>query len=81
MEITRAVGCAELLELDLHRDSVRQGDRFLLCSDGLTREMSDSRIEALLQEGDAGSCAQSLLQEALAAGAHDNVSVLVIDAL
>lgn len=81
MEITRAVGCAEILDLDLHRDSVRQGDRFLLCSDGLTREVSDSRIEVLLQEGDATSCAHSLLQAALAAGAHDNVSVLVIDAL
>jgi type VI secretion system protein ImpM len=81
LAITRAVGCAQLLELDLHRDSVRQGDRFLLCSDGLTREVSDARIEAQMQEGDTLSCATALIQAALASGAHDNVTVLVIDAL
>ena len=78
--ITRAVGGAEALDLDLLSDQVCKGDRFLLCSDGLTREIDDAKLGSILKEGDAVECARQLLQAALAAGAHDNVSVIVIDA-
>jgi type VI secretion system protein ImpM len=78
--ITRAVGCSEVLELDLHRDSVQQGDRFLLCSDGLTHELSDGRIEELMRGGSSSECVSALVQAALAAGGSDNVTALVVDA-
>ena len=46
--ITRAVGGEDTLLLDVRRDRVRLGDRYLLCSDGLTRELTDEQIAALL---------------------------------
>ena len=78
--ITRAVGGEEVLLLDVRRDRVRLGDRYLLCSDGLTRELTTVQIAALLSEGDAKQAAQSLMNTTLAHGARDNVTVIVIDA-
>jgi type VI secretion system protein ImpM len=79
-EITRAVGGGDNLELDLHRDRVSRGDRYLLCSDGLTRELGEAQLTAILSDGDAAACARQLVQATLAAGARDNVTVVVIDA-
>ncbi|HET7203753.1 MAG TPA: type VI secretion system-associated protein TagF [Steroidobacteraceae bacterium] len=81
LAITRAVGGADELELDVHRDRVRRGDRYLLCSDGLTRELDDTRLTSILSDGDAGACVRQLVRETISAGAHDNVTVVVIDAV
>ncbi len=78
--IMRAVGGEDTLLLDVRRDRVRLGDRYLLCSDGLTRELSDEQIAALLGHGDVTQSAQALLDATLAAGARDNVTVVVIEA-
>lgn len=79
--ITRAVGGDASLQLDMRRDRVRLRDRYLLCSDGLTREVSSERIAELLSDGTADEAAQALIEATLQAGAQDNVSVVVIDAL
>ncbi|HEY5809059.1 MAG TPA: protein phosphatase 2C domain-containing protein [Povalibacter sp.] len=78
--IMRAVGGEDTLQLEVRRDRVRLGDRYLLCSDGLTRELSAQQIAALLGEGDVHQSAQALLDATLAAGARDNVTVVVIEA-
>ena len=77
---TRAIGAEETLELEIRRDHVRKGDRFLLCSDGLTHEIDDAHIEACMGAGDATDSARNVMQSALAAGGHDNVTVIVVDA-
>ena len=78
--LTRAIGASDRLELDFQQLDLRQGDRFILCSDGLTRHVSESRIQAL---SDAAAkpeeiCAR-LLAAALEAGAPDNVTISVVD--
>lgn len=78
--ITRAVGGEDTLLLDVRRDRVRPGDRYLLCSDGLTHELPDERIAELLSSGDVQLCAQALIAATLQAGARDNVTVVVVDA-
>jgi type VI secretion system protein ImpM len=78
--ITRAVGAEEALELELRRDHVRKGDRFLLCSDGLTRELDDAAIRDCLRGSDPSEVAHNVLQAAIAAGGHDNVTAVVVDA-
>jgi len=79
--ITRAVGGEDVLLLDVYRDRVRHGDRYLLCSDGLTRELSAARIALLLSTGDAQESTDALIEATLDAGAHDNVTVVVVDAV
>jgi serine/threonine protein phosphatase PrpC len=78
--ITRAVGGESALVLDVRRDRVRLGDRYLLCSDGLTRELSDEQIAAGLSADDVQQCANVLIAATLQAGARDNVTVVVVEA-
>ena len=62
--------------------SLRRGDRFLLCSDGLTDMLTDSQIAAILQEkSDAKACVEALIQGALDAGGKDNVTAIVCTVL
>lgn len=58
---------------------VRPGDRLLLCSDGLTDRVSEGRIAEVLRMRAPGSAAAVLVQAALAAGGHDNVTCVVAD--
>ncbi|MCA9049556.1 MAG: SpoIIE family protein phosphatase, partial [Planctomycetaceae bacterium] len=58
------------------------GDRYVLCSDGVTDGVDDDRILALLQSGnDPQIAAQSLVEAALEGGSRDNITciVLVVD--
>ncbi len=76
--ITRAVGIEEPLDLDaLHLDVV-DGDRYLLCSDGLTRLLSLEEIEALMQHQELEESVQTLIHTALVRGAPDNVTVVSV---
>ncbi len=78
--ITRAVGGETELTLDVFRERMIAGDRFLLCSDGLTRSLSDAEIEAWMARGDIRGAVDGLIQATLDAGAPDNVTALVIEA-
>ena len=78
--ITRAVGAQRQLELDVLRDEVRPGDRFLLCSDGLTRVLTDARLGAALDGQDPTAAVQLLIQATLEGGAPDNVTALIVEA-
>lgn len=78
--ITRAVGGDVTLDLDLVRDQVRPGDRFLLCSDGLTRMVPDEQLAVLLAHQDIAHAVDELIAVTLAAGAPDNVTALVVEA-
>jgi type VI secretion system protein ImpM len=78
--ITRALGGEQALTLDLFRDRVCAGDRFLLCSDGLTRVLRDSDIAEWIAADAIGVAAQGLVRETLDHGAPDNVTVLIVEA-
>lgn len=73
--ITRAVGQEGALELDKIAGRLHAGDTFLLCSDGLFKDMDEPRIAALLAQG---ADAQALVEAAVAAGGRDNVSAVVL---
>jgi type VI secretion system protein ImpM len=78
--ITRAIGAQPRLELDVCREQVRPGDRFLLCSDGLTRAVRDEQIRACMELSDITSAVRSLIKATLDGGAPDNVTALVVEA-
>lgn len=72
---------ADGLEIGYLRAQWEQGDWLLLCSDGLTDELEDPQIAALLRNHtDISTASEGLLQAALNAGGRDNVSVALIQA-
>lgn len=77
--ITRAVGVEPGLQLDVHRDSVRPADRFLLCTDGLTRVLPLPTISTWIQTPDLRAAVDGLIQATLDAGAPDNVTALIAE--
>jgi len=78
--ITRAVGAAESIAFDVTTLMVRDGDIFLLCSDGLSTPVDEQAIAAALAPGDCARAAQALVALALANGGRDNVTVVVVRA-
>jgi serine/threonine protein phosphatase PrpC len=79
--ITRALGADEEVEVDTAVLPVEAGDRFLLCSDGLSDMIPETRVGEILAEapGDPEKPARSLVSAALDAGGADNVTVIVVD--
>jgi type VI secretion system protein ImpM len=76
--ITRAVGAYDELDLDIEMTDVLDGDIFLLSSDGLDKEMSFKDIERVMQTCKPQDIANALIDETLARGARDNVTVIVV---
>jgi len=78
--VTRAIGLGDT-EPDVWLLPTGGRERFLICSDGLTKELDDATItEVLLRDGDASSPADRLVSAAIAAGGLDNITVVVLDA-
>lgn len=78
--ITRALGVDEEVEVDLLSIEVTDGDRILLCSDGLSSMIRSDQIkEVLAAEEDAQTTADSLVDAANEAGGEDNITVVIID--
>lgn len=78
--VTRAVGGQSAIELDVLTEPVRPGDRFLLCSDGLTRAVPEDRIGVHMEIADPRAAVDALIRTTLAAGAPDNVTALIVEA-
>jgi len=76
--ITRAVGASQRLLVDEIRGSLKDGDTVLLCSDGLSLEVEDAEIAAILDGYDCDEASQELLDVSLERGARDNVTLAVI---
>ena len=78
--ITRALGMEPEIEVDWWELIPYRGDRLLLCSDGLTNELSDDRIAATLRQvADPKEAARDLVRQARAEGGGDNITVVVVD--
>ena len=78
--IMRALGSDAHLHPDIYEINVETGDRLLICSDGLSGMIFDDQIENTLRRvQDPQRCASQLVNEAIAAGGHDNVTVIVAD--
>lgn len=79
--VTRAVGVAEEVEVDIVSGDAIAGDQFLLASDGLTRVVDDDEIAAELQRASPGEAADRLIELVLSRGAPDNVSIVIVKLL
>lgn len=74
----RAIGTSVEVLVDIHDLPLLPNDRYLICSDGLTRHVSDSEIENKLSGKKAQTICQELVELALLGGGSDNITVIVL---
>jgi PPM family protein phosphatase len=78
--LTRALGVEPTIEVDIIELAPKHGDRYLLCSDGLPREVSDDQIAAVLSRfSNPAEAARELVAVANLRGGSDNITVVLID--
>ena len=79
--ITKALGTESRVTPDVFALEAEPGDLFLLCSDGLTRELTDTQIESLLDADlSLDELCSRLVKAAKKAGGHDNITCLLVRA-
>ncbi len=77
--LTRALGIEQDLVIDTWELNPVAGDKYLLCSDGLFNEIDDEKIaQILMEDTELEKIAQNLIDHALEAGGHDNITALVL---
>jgi protein phosphatase len=79
-QLTRAVGASDRLELAAEIREVLPGDKYLLCSDGLYEEVSNSEIINLIDLADMREACIALVELANKKGGHDNITVILLRA-
>lgn len=80
--LTRVLGFEPEVLVDAWKLRAVRGTRFLLCTDGLFSEITDAAITGVLREcDDPEGAAQTLVDDAIQAGGHDNVTAVVVDVL
>ena len=78
--LTRALGVDSEVEVDWFEIQIREGDRFLLCTDGLFNEVSEDQIASVLRRlADPDEAAQELVRLAVEHGGRDNITVVIVD--
>jgi serine/threonine protein phosphatase PrpC len=81
-DLFQAIGTSPGVMIDLIVDKPQDDDIYLLCSDGLSKMLTDERVcELLLEHADLETAMHALIEEANARGGRDNVSVIVIKVL
>ena len=79
--VTRALGVKPKISFDSFTFKAQADDLYLLCSDGLIKEVRHREITASMQQGECRAIAQDLIRRSLDRGARDNVTVVVSKAL
>jgi len=75
--LTRALGIAPLVEVDVFEYKVIAGDRILICTDGLSAFVQENRIgEVMSFSDDPADVVRLLLDEAITAGSNDNITII-----
>lgn len=77
--VTRAVGVTDTLTLEMDMFELADGDRYLLCSDGLDKHVKDPEIERIMGGATPIDIARTLVDLTLERGAIDNVTVCVVE--
>jgi len=78
--ILQALGTSETVQVDLTFVELRQGDRLMLCSDGLSGLVHADMLRSTLSDTkDLVECAGKLIEYAEAGGGHDNITVVIVD--
>ena len=76
--VTRAVGIYPTVEVDTFDFDILPGDRFLLCSDGLSEYLENSTLPDMLADRDVETVTTSLINTANDGGGHDNITAIFV---
>ena len=77
--ITRALGMRDTVQVDIKREEIKDGDTFVLCSDGLSGMVRDEGITELISgSADLEAAVNSLIDAANRSGGVDNITALVL---
>ena len=78
--LSQCLGREDLQHIDIQEFAVQPGDRLLICSDGLTEEVTDEQIQtALINSHSCQETARELIGAAKAAGGSDNITVVIVE--
>ncbi len=79
--LTRAMGTQNRVDIDVDKieDDFEEGDRLLICSDGLYDYFNNTEIESILLEKSLKEAAYELINTAKSRGGHDNITVVIIE--
>ena len=78
--ITRAVGVHHELEVEVNQATVQPGDRYLICTDGLFKDVTQDEIAGAMGLVSASETLESLVELALDRGGRDNITAIVVHA-
>ena len=79
--LTRAIGTQNEVDVEIHIAPVTPDDIYLMCTDGLTDQVSDDEIESIIKQSpDLKTASTTLIEKANGKGGHDNVTVLMVKA-
>jgi serine/threonine protein phosphatase Stp1 len=76
--ITRAVGGAEQLHVDIELRELQDGDHYLICSDGLYKEMNEAQIGQYMSTHDSRGACKAMIEQAQKGECIDNVTVATV---
>lgn len=79
--ITRSVGFQEDVEVDLTTVALESGDRFLLCSDGLSNLVDESELQRVLAGSSPKNACRRLIEAANQKGGDDNITLVIVSIL
>ena len=79
--ITRSIGNAPSVEVDVFTEEIEEGDQFLLCSDGLSNELTPDEMRDAMKRSSPSKAAWDLVALALERGGRDNCTVLILKIL
>ncbi|MFZ7121154.1 MAG: Stp1/IreP family PP2C-type Ser/Thr phosphatase [Eubacteriaceae bacterium] len=77
--LTRAIGTDAQIEVDFYKYTLKQYDKILLCTDGLTNSLSNESIKNIINNNSCTDAVNILVEEANNQGGHDNVTVIVLN--
>lgn len=78
--LTQALGVGPHIKPDITLETLRPGDKIILCTDGLTDVLTDDELQAILQEqADPQTLAERLVHEANSRGGPDNITAVVVE--
>jgi len=80
-QLTRSIGFDDLVQVDSVRDQVREGDVYLLCSDGLWGSVPSEQLRRTIALPSVEHASTALIEQALDAGGPDNITAVVMRVL